>query len=763
MEANRSTEKNLRVYVTGLVQGVGFRPHVYRTAQEWRIAGSVENRVDGVVIHARGIDKDLEGFIEGLQHRNLPAAAAIESITVRDEKAREFSGFHIVQSRDSGDVVTRISPDLAVCPDCLADMLSQPHRLRYPFINCTNCGPRFSIVNDVPYDRKNTTMADFPMCDTCRGEYTDINDRRYHAQPVACHTCGPTYFVETDTGVRRDTDEIVRMTATCIDSGRIAAVMGLGGYHLVCDGTNKDAVALLRRRKRRDAKPFALMMRTVDTVRKYCRLNSVEEKLLVSSARPIVLIKTKGNLLPRQIADGLDTIGVMLPYLPFHYLLFEIVRTDVLVMTSGNRRDEPIVISPNAARETLGDIADLIVSHNRRIQNRVDDSVAFIAADTTHLIRRSRGWVPDPVLTARSVAGIAAFGGELKSTFALGCPGRVVVSQHIGNLDNAAVLSFYKEAWERFTKLFRFVPKLVVHDLHPDYLSTRLARERAAALGLPIVAVQHHRAHIASVMIEHGLTRPVIGVCYDGTGYGDDGTVWGAEVFAGDMGGLIREYHLLPIALPGGDLAARQPWRTAVSCLALAYGNDYRSVDLPLWENVTSFAGPAAVDQIDHMLARRINTPVASSMGRLFDAVAALLGMCLENRYEGEAPMRLEASADPDERGRYVWEMDGDLIDIRPLITRIVADIQAGVASGTIAARFMHTVAAFTFEVAERVRERTGIGDVVLSGGVFQNRFLLEACRTGLVARGFTVFTNVRVPANDGGLALGQVGLASVV
>lgn len=763
MEPVHPDNRNIRIRITGLVQGIGFRPHVYRTATARNITGTVENRTDGVVIHARGTARDLESFLEDLRYRNLPPAAAIESFEVTPETNRHFADFAIAGSNAEGDAVTRISPDLAVCPDCLADMRKQPHRIRYPFINCTCCGPRFSIVSDVPYDRSRTTMADFEMCGTCRAEYSDISDRRYHAQPVACTRCGPSYRIDTGSGFLRDIDEILRAAADCIDGGGIAGVMGMGGYHLACDGTDREAVSLLRRRKNRDARPFALMMRDLETIRDYTRLSTDEETLLTSPARPIVLLKKNGEPLPAGIGDGLDTVGVMLPYLPFHYLLFGAVRTRVLVMTSGNRSDEPIVVSPEQAESGLRGIADILVSHDRRIRNRVDDSVAFSLEGMTHVIRRSRGWVPDPVPTRLAVEGIAALGGELKNTFALGRSSGIVLSQHIGDLDNAETLEFFEESFERFRRLLRFEPKCFVHDAHPDYLSTEMSRKMGAAMDLPVFAVQHHRAHIASVMVEHGLTEPVIGVCYDGTGFGDDGTVWGGEFFTGGLRELRREYHLDPVGLPGGDLAAREPWRMALSCLHHARGTDARSLPLPLFSELETNEGPAAADRILTMLEKQINTPAASSMGRLFDAVSALAGICLVNRYEGEAPMRLESAADTREEDRYSWGLEKTAIDIRPLVADIVDDVLRGAAPGTIAARFMNTVAGFTVDTARRLHERTGIRTVALSGGVFQNRYLLAACRKHLESEGLTVCTNVRVPANDGGLSLGQVGLGAVL
>ena len=754
--------KNIRIRIKGLVQGIGFRPHVYRTAVSLDINGTVENTGSGVDIHARGTEEQLKHFLNDVQHRQIPPSAIIQSFTVTPEGNGLYTGFNIVKSRYQEDTITRISPDMAVCDGCLDDMKKQPERLNYPFINCTNCGPRFSIIRDIPYDRDKTTMVDFDMCDACHSEFADIHNRRFHAQPIACTSCGPAYFIHDNHADINDIDNIIRYCAGQIDDGRIIALMGLGGYHLVCSGLDSGVIKTLRRRKHRESKPFALMMPDIGTIQRFAILNKIEKELLNSVQRPVVLLKQIPGSLPQIINGGLDTIGVMLPYLPFHYLLFKELQTRVLVMSSGNRSSEPIVISHEEAATQFEGIADTLISHNRRIHNRVDDSVVFASDKKVHIIRRSRGWVPNPILSDLPVDRIAAFGGELKNTFAIGRSNHIILSQHIGDLNNQETLEFFQESYSRFKRLYMVEPELFIHDNHPDYLSTHFARKTAAELELPAIGVQHHEAHIASVIVEHGLKEPVIGVCYDGSGFGSDKTIWGGEIFSGGLKGFKREFHLLPIKLPGGDTASKHTWRTALSFLYQTYGDDYKSLPLDILEWIGKSEGPDRVSQIEYMLRNNINSPLSSSMGRLFDCISALTGVCFENRYEGEAPMLLEAAANPEEDGRYPWDITENIIDTRGIIRTVVQDILEKIHPGIIAAKFMNTVVQFSCDTASLVKERTGIKNAALSGGVFQNRYILEECTSELRKRGFNVFSNSLIPANDGGLALGQIGMGAV-
>jgi len=753
---------NVLIRIKGLVQGIGFRPHVYRTALSGNISGTVGNTVDGVEIHARGSAEDMESFIDNLQHHRIPPAAVIQEMTVSEEEEILYSDFKIVKSPSQGASITRISPDLAVCRDCLEDMRKPGTRWNYPFINCTNCGPRFSIIRDIPYDRDKTTMSGFTMCDACRGEFEDISDRRFHAQPIACADCGPEYSISGKYPETTVIDKIIRYSAGCIDNGDIAAVMGMGGYHLICDGSSSNAVGSLRVRKQRESKPFALMMPDIKAIREYADMSPAEEELLESVRRPIVLLKQKPGTLPEEINGGLHTIGVMLPYMPFHYLLFKELRTRVLVMSSGNRSSEPIVISHDEAVRKFSGIADCIVSHNRRIHNRVDDSVLFTSGKEVHIIRRSRGWVPDPLLTELPVDQLAAFGGELKNTFALGRKNHIIPSQHIGDLNNSETMDFFEESYSRFKRLYSVAPRLLIHDMHPDYLSTRLAIKTASNLGLPVMAVQHHEAHIASVIVENGLKEKVIGICYDGAGYGKDGTIWGGEIFSGWLDGFQRELHLDPIKLPGGDAASRETWRTALSLLFQTFGDEMKSLPLELLEWISHNEGTNRAEQIIYMLKNDINCPRSSSMGRLFDGVSALLGICFKNRYEGEAPMLLEAAAAAGEDGCYSRCISGELIETRGIIQAVVQDILQGEHRGIVAARFMNTIVLTSCDGIDEVSRRTGIRNVAMSGGVFQNRYLLEQCSKKLIMRGYTVYSNSLIPANDGGLSVGQIGMGAV-
>jgi len=605
-------------------------------------------------------------------------------------------------------------------------------------------------------------MSDFEMCSACHKEFTDMNNRRFHAQPIACADCGPGYIMDEKYPETSDIDKIIHYSTDCISSGGVAAVMGLGGYHLLCDGSDSDAVQSLRSRKQRESKPFALMMPDKETIRNYAFLSRTEEELLESVRRPIVLLKQKPGTLPEEINGGLDTVGVMLPYLPFHFLLFQKLRTRVLVMSSGNRSSEPIVITHDKAVSQFEGIADCIVSHNRRIHNRVDDSVVFASGETVHIIRRSRGWVPDPLLTDLPVDQLAALGGELKNTFALGRKNHIIPSQHIGDLNNNETMDFFEESYIRFKELFSVDPRLLIRDMHPDYLTTQFAEKAASRLGIPVMEIQHHEAHIASVIVENGLKEKVIGICYDGAGYGRDGSIWGGEFFSGWLDGFHRELHLTPIKLPGGDTASRQTWRTALSLLFQAFGDELKTLPLELLVWISHNEGTNRAEQIIYMLKNDINCPRSSSMGRLFDGVSALLGICFENRYEGEAPMLLEAAAAAGEDGCYSRGISGDLIETRGIIRAVVQDILQGEHRGIVAARFMNTIVMISCDGADEVRHRTGIRNVAMSGGVFQNRYLLEQCSKTLTRRGYKVYSNSLIPANDGGLSVGQIGMGAI-
>ncbi len=753
--------------ITGLVQGVGFRPFVYRLAHELELTGTVRNQTDGVRIHVEGTAPALQSFIAGLRS-HCPPAAVIDDIQIVEAMPTGAGRFVIIGSADTSELVTRISPDLPVCADCLWDLHGHPletlgedpRRLDYPFTNCTNCGPRFSIVTALPYDRPQTTMRSFAMCDNCRREYEDVSDRRFHAQPIACRHCGPQYTLSPDS------------LAAALDAGQIVAMKGIGGFHLACDATNQVIVEELRARKHREAKPFAVMFADADAVARHALVTETERTLLQSSARPIVLLQTRTAAQPETrpiapaVSNDLHTIGAILPYMPMHHLLFDRLKIPAIVLTSGNLSSEPIVTSNAHAAEILGPIADTLLTHNRDIHNRQDDSVAMVVGDRARLLRRSRGYVPNPVRLPFSVDGIVAVGAEQKNTLCFGSGNEAILSQHIGDLDDAVTLEFFEEVLDRFPKLFRLSPRLMVRDRHPDYLSTQIAEQS----GLPVVAVGHHHAHIASCMAEHGLTGPVIGVALDGTGFGDDGAVWGGEFLLAELTDYERFAHFDYVQLPGGDRAVEEPWRSGLSYLMRAFEPEgpppgvQSSLAIFRDEVVTPREREAAL----HALAVGINTPLTSSAGRLFDAVAAICDVCTRSRFDAEAPMRLADCLTEGVEEAYPFDVsepqaDGAprLIQFDSMIRRIAHDVAVGIPVGLISGRFHNTICESVAEAAREARDEHGINRVVLSGGVFQNRYVLAGTEERLVAAGFEVFSHEKVPSNDGGLALGQLAIAA--
>ena len=748
--------KTIKIFITGLVQGIGFRPFIYNTAVRSGIKGYVRNRANAVEILARGTATAIDEFT-GIIRTEPPPLARIDSIKIEITDETPADGFSILPSDDSSSEVTDISPDIAVCDHCLADMEKQKHRIDYPLINCTLCGPRFSIIRAVPYDRPNTTMEPFTMCPQCRNEYENPADRRFHAQPVACNICGPWYTLyhgdRAIDGNGGQNGTVVKETARLIESGAVVAIKGTGGFHLACNPFDEAALHKLRTGKRRDGKPFALMFRDITALREYAEVSEREEQLLRSIVRPIVLLKARGNDLPVEVNNALSTLGAMLPYMPFHYLLFEALELSAVVLTSGNISGEPIVIDNNTARATFSGIADAVVVYNRNIRNRVDDSVCAVFGEQVQLLRRSRGFAPSPVRMPFPVEGIVAAGAELKNCFALGKGEKAIVSQHTGDLKNSETMEFYREAYERLRMLFRVTPQLIAHDLHPDYLSTAFARET----GLPAVAVQHHHAHIASCLAENGIAGKVIGVSLDGTGYGTDGAIWGGEFLLADMGSFERMAHLRYVGMPGGDRAAMEPWRMAASYLFDADGCNFIGDYRKLFPSVSD-------EQLSLILAaleKGINTPMTSSAGRLFDAVAALCGLCAAMTFEAEAAMRLESlCGDPFSVQPYAWT-PGDRIDLRDMMTRIAGDRLKNEDPSLIATRFHATVIDIITGTCMRLRDTTGVDSVVLSGGCFQNRCIFTGAVQQLQDNHFTVFTHHQVPCNDGGIALGQLAFAA--
>ena len=736
------------IEVRGLVQGVGFRPFVYRLAQEHGISGWVQNRRDAVLIHAQGSIASLGRFIHDLRYLR-PPLAEIEDLIVREEPEPALSGFNILESSSPSPRVTRVSPDLAVCGDCLSDMMMQAHRIDYPFINCTYCGPRFSIIRSLPYDRANTTMSSFDMCPECRSEYNDIADRRFHAQPVACRHCGPQYRMEQE--LLTAPDDVPARVAALIDDGKLLAIKGMGGYFLACDALNEGAVSRLRSGKNRNGKPFAVMFRDLQTMRRYASASSVEVALLCSNRRPILLLRER-EALASSVSLGFGTVGGMLPYMPFHYLLFRHLRTPVIVLTSGNRSEEPIAIDEASAASSLAGIADGLVSYNREIHNRVDDSVLMVVNRTARFIRRSRGYAPQPISTNLYTEGIFAAGAELVNTFAIGKDHSAVMSQHIGDLKNAETMAFYRESAGRFANLFQFTPESMVCDMHPDYLSSRYVQQS----GVPYVQIQHHHAHIASCMAEKGLDERVIGVVFDGTGLGSDGHIWGGEFMEADLLGFRRRFHLEYLPMPGGDAAVREPWRMALSLLFRVFGESVLDLDLPFVRSRRE-----ACTTLIRAIRQNINCPLSSGAGRLFDAVAALCGLCENATFHAEAPMRLEAALRSGITSAYSFELSSPAILLDEMVREMLHDLKHKVPVGVISSRFHNTMIRMIAAVVGRLSAETGIRKVILSGGSFQNRYLLGKLEVVLSRDGLEVYSNQIVPANDGGIALGQLAIAA--
>lgn len=747
-----NSPKGVKISVRGLVQGVGFRPHIYRIAIKNNIEGWVKNSTIGVQIKAIGEKENLENFIRDISNL-APPVADISAINVAYASLNGENGFKIIPSSGRKQEITEVSPDIAVCGDCLHDMEIQNHRVDYPLINCTNCGPRFSIIKALPYDRRQTTMDIFPMCKTCSAEYSDIQDRRFHAQPVACNACGPVYSLFSTEGNLINGENLPLQAARLIDEGKILAIKGTGGFHLACDALNAETVNRLRTGKLREGKPFAVMFPNIETLSEFASLHAEEIKALTSWRRPIVLVDEK-NKLPATVNAGLSRIGAVLPYMPFHYLLFRYLSTKAIILTSGNLSEEPVIINPAVANEKLGQVFDFMIDYNREIQNRTDDSVVQHIDGNIQIIRRSRGYAPKPIALNFETEGIFASGAELKNCFCLGKGKLAIMSQHIGDLKNLETFSFFSESAERFSKLFRFEPQLIATDLHPDYLTTDWSRKQ----GLPVEYVQHHHAHIASCMAEHGLDEKVIGLSFDGTGYGTDGHIWGSEIMLCDLVGFERLGHFEYLPMPGGDKAVKEPWRMALACLYTVYGRNIPIDALKHFE----FLNPKDYEMILAALEKNINITLTSGIGRLFDAAASLLGLCHKPAFEAEGPIRLEACATDKTIDFYPTTIDnGSIIRVNGIIDGIVSDLKKGVRKEMISTRFHNsiieaTVSSITETKGSKIPEK-----VLLSGGAFQNRYLLSGFRKKLGALGFQVFTNQKVPANDGGIALGQLAVAA--
>ena len=732
--------ERLCLKIRGIVQGVGFRPFVHKLVRRCGLSGYIKNTSSGVALELEGERPALERFV-ALLPEQAPMLAVIESMEASySPELRGYEGFEIRQSQREEFRNTLISPDIGICEDCLRELRDpRDRRYRYPFINCTNCGPRFTIIKDIPYDRAKTSMAAFPMCPDCDREYHDIDNRRYHAQPDCCADCGPRVFYLDETGNELPGDGI-ELAREALKAGKIVAIKGLGGMHLACRCDDEALVRELRRRKQRDEKPFALMCRDVDCARRICRLSEAEEQVLTSFRRPIVLLEKRQPGLDYLSENG--CLGVMLPYTPLHTLLFG-DDLDMLVMTSANLSDTPILFKNAEALEKLRGIADGFLLHDREIQTRCDDSLCWVLEGKEYPARRSRGYVPFPLRMEGTLQSVLACGAEQKASFCLSKGSYVFPSQHIGDLKNMETLENYTQQIAHFKHLFDIEPTLVTCDLHPDYMST----EYAQSLGLPLVQVQHHHAHLAACMADNGLAGEVIGLVWDGTGYGPDGTTWGGECLVGGYETFRRFGHILPLALPGGDRATKEIDRLAFSLLYAA-GCD------------TSFI-PAA-ETYRAMLAAGLNCPLSSGMGRLFDGVAAILGIRTRCSYEGQGAILLEA-AERDDGGTYPILLSGRplVFDWREMVHDIVQDRQRGTETGVIAARFMNTLVEMAVKMAVAAREETGLNRVCLSGGSFQNMYIMHRLPDRLRDDGFQVYHHSRVSANDEGIALGQLMIAN--
>jgi hydrogenase maturation protein HypF len=754
------------IRIQGIVQGVGFRPFVYNLAVRLGLAGFVQNQTGSVRIEVEGETAALDRFVAEVSERP-PPLAYIERFSWQPLPPRGEQQFHIVSSESDPASPVFLSPDVAVCRACLAELFDPgDRRFGYPFLNCTDCGPRLTIITGAPYDRPRTTMAGFAMCPACRAEYDDPRDRRFHAQPTACPVCGPRLQLLDAAGQALAAADPLAVFADALVRGQIGALKGLGGYHLACDARHPSAVAELRRRKHRDEKPFAVMVADVAAAQALAEVGSVERSLLESGACPIVLLRKRlapSVALAEAVAPGNRWLGAMLPYTPLHHLLLRAVGGIPLVMTSGNRSDEPIVHRDDEWQRLAG-IADLFLIHNRPIHIRCDDSVTRVVEGVELPLRRSRGYAPRPLpLPLTCPRPLLAVGGQLKGTFALGRGGQAILSHHLGDLDyHEAYLAFERDA-DLYQQLFAVKPEVLVHDMHPDYAATHYAQKRAEKDGLPLLAVQHHHAHMASCMAENGLTEAVIGVSFDGTGYGTDGAIWGGEFLVGDLRQFRRAAHLRYVALPGGERAIREPWRMAAAHLLDA------GLDLtPLATRLL----PAELKTIQQMVERRLNSPFTSSMGRLFDAVAALAGVRDRVRYEGQAAVELEWLAEdvpPDRTYPLAFDPPRQgppaeapwIVDTRPLFRAAAEEVNQGEPAARIARRFHSSVVELVRVVCNRLRQSDGIDAVILSGGVFLNALLTREVGARLRGDGFRVYRHRLVPPNDGGLSLGQIAVAA--
>ena len=762
----KSTMISAHIKVRGIVQGVGFRPFIFQMATACNLKGWVCNTSENVLIEAEGTSDNIETFVAKIK-KEAPPLARIEKLSVDfSSDLKGHASFEIRPSIADPDSYQPVSPDIATCHACRKEIFdSSDRRFHYPFTNCTNCGPRFTIIKDMPYDRPSTTMHRFTMCERCQAEYDNPLDRRFHAQPNACPVCGPQLSLVDARGHSIDTKNPLVETCKLLKEGKIIAIKGLGGFQLACDATRSAPVSLLRERKRRPAKPFAVMVKDMKEAARHCYISDDEQKLLTSHESPIVLLERKPqSTICKEVAPGIGHLGIMLPYTPLHHLLLNALSFP-LIMTSGNLSEEPIAQDNDEALKRLAGIADYFLMNNRDIYSRYDDTVAAVERGGLYMIRRSRGYAPDPIPLTFRAQQVLGCGAEEKNTFCITREHHAFLSQHIGDLENMETLEHYENTIELYKKLFRLKPQVISYDMHPEYLSTKYALESGEKdNSLTLVPVQHHHAHIVSCMADNSVTEPVIGVALDGTGYGNDGRIWGGEFMVADYSGFMRAGHLEYLPVPGGEAAIKKPWRLAAGYILTLLGENASLNDLPILKKVES----ADIDLIRRQLETRLNTPLTSSMGRLFDAVSAMLGIRGVIYYEAQAACELEAVAgactDKSETA-YSCDISNEqgisVIRIKSILEAIIDDLRNGRDTATIAHRFHITIARIVSDMCVTIRRDTGIRNVALSGGVFQNRLLLKKVVPLLEYEGFTVYTHRRVPCNDGGISLGQAVIAN--
>lgn len=755
--------KRLFLKVEGIVQGVGFRPFIYNEALALDLKGWINNNSEGVYIDVEGEEKKLNDFINNLKLKK-PSLAKIENIIIQEKELINYKSFDIRESERKNEKITLISPDVATCKDCLEDITNPLNkRYKYPFTNCTNCGPRFSIIKAIPYDRDNTTMKKFKMCRECNEEYTDPVNRRFHAQPNVCKECGPELWIQDFKGIKIETKDVLGWTRKKLKEGKIFAIKGLGGFHLVCDAENEEAINILRTRKKRPHKSFAVMMKDIDKVKKYCYVNEEEEKVLIGTKKPIVILDRINSCnLSESIAPKQKTLGVMLPYTPLHYLLLE-DDVEILIMTSANVNGLPLEYDNESAIDNLKDIADYFLLHNRDIYMPIDDSVVRVVDNEVRIVRRARGYVPEPI-KIENIKEVLACGSNMKNTFCIGKENYLFLSQYNGNLENIETIEHYKNNIEHFKNIFHFTPKYIACDMHPNYASSEYAYNSP----LPKIQVQHHHAHIVSCLVENNINKKVIGIAYDGTGYGIDGRIWGGEFLLCNNKEFTRLGHLDYIKMPGGDKAVKEPWRMAVAYIYKIFKSKIWkecSSDTQMREILIKLYGNKAINIIS-MIEADINCPETSSMGRFFDAVSSLIGIRNHITYEGQAAIELEAAASKKSLDFYDYDIplsEGYILKPEKIIVGIIKDKLIGEEASIISDKFHNTIIKCSKDMCNLIRKDTGVNEVALSGGVFQNSYLLKNLINELENEKFTVYTNKLIPTNDGGVALGQIVIANEI